>query len=105
MTSTLHNGDALAHRPECVDQLNHFGGTRCKCSEPFFDHDEDGHGEPTIWLVRGTGDPLPMPVLSLTDLQPDVRHLWPTVVRAMLVANPGDAVLNNGEPPSRGDVG
>jgi len=60
---------------------------------PFFDHEEDGQGEPTIWLVKGTGDPLPMPVLSLTDLQPDVRHLWPVVVDALLSTQP--AVLRS----------
>jgi hypothetical protein len=71
----------------------------------FFDHDEDGSGEPTIWLVRGMGDPLPQPVLSVSDLHHDVRHLWPVVVRAMLKANPEDAVLTtNGEPPNGGDA-
>ena len=69
-------------------------------SAAFFDHDEDGAGEPTIWLVRGTGDPLPQPVLSVSDLSPGVRHLWPIVVRAMLAANPGDAVLTRGDAPT-----
>ena len=57
-------------------------------AEPWMlDHEEDGNGEPTLWLLKGGGDPLPMPVLSLTDLHPDMRHLWPLLVNRVLKGN------------------
>jgi hypothetical protein len=53
-------------------------------STPWFSVEMDGFGEQTIWLMRREDDPAPMAVLSLSDLNPSARHLWPTIARALL---------------------
>lgn len=51
----------------------------------------DGQNEPTIWLARGDSDQRPMPIFRKCDLNPNARHLWPTIARALLETELPDA--------------